>query len=60
MKKAVVSAPTKTDVALARNRECAHLILSDPARYGGDGSLPVEWARIVMGREAGAPCHGRR
>jgi hypothetical protein len=29
----------------AANRESAALILADPARHGGEGALPVLWAR---------------
>jgi hypothetical protein len=32
------------------NLECADLILADPGGYGGDGSLMVVWARLVIDR----------
>jgi len=33
----------------ARKRETAALILETPEAYGGEGSLPVEWARKILG-----------
>jgi hypothetical protein len=34
------------------NAEAAAVILSDPARYGGEGSLVVAWAREIAGIDA--------
>ena len=33
------------------NRTCAAIILADPAKYGGDGSLMVEWGKLVLASE---------
>jgi hypothetical protein len=33
------------------NRECARLILADRERYGGAGSLPVEWAERTLAQK---------
>jgi len=33
------------------NLEAASVILADPERYGGEGSLLVRWARVVIERE---------
>ena len=30
------------------NRTCAAIILADPLKYGGDASLMVEWAKMVL------------
>lgn len=45
------AARTSTDFeALTRaNKAAARLILSDIPRNGGEGSLAVEWARLVLG-----------
>ncbi len=34
----------------AQNAEAARIILQDIAKYGGEGSGPVRWARLVMAR----------
>jgi hypothetical protein len=34
----------------AGNLESAGIILEDPEKYGGEGSLPVSWARAVIER----------
>ncbi len=34
------------------NREAALIILTDPAKHGGEESLAVRWARLFMRREA--------
>ena len=36
----------------AGNRDAAEIIWRDAARYGGDGSLMVIWARLVLRRAA--------
>lgn len=33
------------------NRTCAAIILADPLKYGGQGSLMVEWAKLVLDGE---------
>jgi len=35
-----------------QNLEAATIILTDPLKYGGEGSLMVLWARAVAGIEA--------
>ncbi len=35
----------------ADNAKCAAVILANPEAYGGEGALPVEWARRVKGAE---------
>lgn len=32
----------------ADNRECAAVILANPAKYGGADALPVIWARMIL------------
>jgi hypothetical protein len=39
----------------ATNRECAELVLKDPARYGGEGVDLVIWARMVLDLERERP-----
>ena len=34
------------------NRLAARVILSDMAEYGGEGSLPVTWARMIETKQA--------
>ena len=51
-----------------QNLEAATIILTDPLKYGGEGSLMVLWARVVTGiaelrcirRGAGSPEHPSR
>lgn len=53
-------ARTKSDTAekISRyeesNLECARAILADQGRYGGEHSLMVQWAKLVMARAATA------
>jgi hypothetical protein len=42
----------KSDRFDQANREAAHVILADVARYGGPESLMVRWARAVIDRAA--------
>lgn len=35
-----------------QNQLCANLILSDPLRYGGESSLAVQWAALVIENSA--------
>ncbi len=37
----------------ATNLDCARSILADPARYGGEESGMVRWARLVVQRITG-------
>ena len=41
-----------TKCADGANLMCAKIILADAERYGGDGSLMVEWAHLVLHHEA--------
>ena len=34
----------------AANLACARIIWGERERYGGDGSLMVEWARVIIGK----------
>jgi len=36
----------------AGNQECARIILREVQRYGGEESLMVRWARLVLSRSA--------
>lgn len=51
-------ARAKTDIAEkisryeASNLESARVILADHGRYGGEHSLMVIWAKLVMSRDA--------
>lgn len=38
----------KLDAYPAENREAAEIILRDIHRFGGEGALPVLWARLLM------------
>jgi hypothetical protein len=40
--------PPLRDRFAQSNRHAAHLILSDPRRYGGEESLMVRWAHMVI------------
>ncbi len=40
----------RREPALDSNQESARIILSDPARYGGESALPVQWARLLLSR----------
>lgn len=46
--------PRKSKLRLfeAGNLETAAIILADPEKYGGEGSLLVEWAKKVMEKRA--------
>jgi hypothetical protein len=39
----------------AGNQAAAELILSDPAKHGGEGALAVQWARLVVKAQSAAP-----
>ena len=42
------TAKAKVSEWQATNRRCAGLILANPGKYGGEGSLMVRWSRLVM------------
>lgn len=35
----------------ASNEQAARLILSNTVKYGGEGSLPVVWARLIEAKQ---------
>lgn len=39
------------DIYAEQNRACAAIILANSSKYGGDGSLMVEWAKAVLQRD---------
>ena len=43
---------SQIDRYAANNLNCARMILADQGRYGGDQSLMVQWAKLVMSRAA--------
>lgn len=43
------------DAFAERNGEAARVILSDPGKYGGEGSLAVSWARIIASKGKSCP-----
>lgn len=51
-------AQTKTNIAKKINRfavenlECARSILANQGRYGGEHSIMVQWAKLVIARAA--------
>jgi hypothetical protein len=50
-KKSRVTSHLKTTEAHEeRNREAGARILIDPERFGGENSLPVQWARAVTSK----------
>ena len=38
-------------VRALENEECVLIVLTDPSRWGGDGSFAVIWARLVLKAE---------
>jgi hypothetical protein len=45
------SVKRRTTFYAQQNRDAAHIILTDPARYGGFESALVAWARLFIQRE---------
>lgn len=37
------------------NRQLARIVLEDPDKHGGEESITVRWARLVLGRRAPEP-----
>jgi hypothetical protein len=48
----------RAEIYNQRNHECACIILADPNRYGSDGSLMVEWAKVICQASTAVGCSG--
>ena len=45
----------RADEYTRKNLECAEIILADAQRYGGEESLMVQWARLVLEKQKTKP-----